>query len=85
MLDTTSVAQAPAAPRKPSKLMADLSAAIRATADAARGEALAKVDADVATVVADIRAGSKEGTVALKKASAEWAERLKARPAQQSQ
>jgi len=57
---------APVAPRKPSKLMVDLSAAIRATADSAREQALTQVDEDVAAVVAGIRAGSKEGEVALK-------------------
>jgi hypothetical protein len=66
MLDTVPATPAPAAPRKPSKLMADLSAAIRATAEAARAEALAKVDADMATVIADIRVSSKEGEAALK-------------------
>ncbi len=71
MLDTTPVTPAPVAPRKPSKLMVDLSAAIRSTAEAARDEALAKVDADVTAVVAEIRAGSKDGEVALKQASDE--------------
>ena len=50
-----SPAPAPAAPRKPSKLMVDLGAAIRATAEAARDQALAQVDADVAQVVEAIR------------------------------
>ncbi len=52
---------APVAPRKPTKLMADLSAAIRATAESARDGALTQVEADVAAVVEQIRAGSKEG------------------------
>jgi hypothetical protein len=69
MLDTTPVTPAPVAPKKPSKLMADLSAAIRATAQAARDEALAKVDADVTSVVAEIRASSKLGEASLKQAS----------------
>ncbi len=60
------VPPAPVAPRRPSKLMADLSAAIRATADAARIEVLADNDADVAAVVAEIRATSKEGEIVLK-------------------
>ena len=54
------------APKKPSKLMTDLSAAIRATAESAREQALTQVDADVAKVVEEIRAGSKEGEDALK-------------------
>jgi hypothetical protein len=57
---------APAAPRKPSKLMVDLGAAIRATAEAARDQALAQVDADVAQVVEAIRNGSREGEDALR-------------------
>ena len=71
MLDQdTAIAPArTAVPRKPSKLMADLSAAIRATAEAAREQALAQVDADVAQVVEAIRSGSKEGEDALRKQS----------------
>jgi hypothetical protein len=61
-----SPAPAPAAPRKPSKLMVDLGAAIRATAEAARGQALAQVDADVAQVVEAIRNGSREGADGLR-------------------
>jgi hypothetical protein len=61
-----SPAPAPAAPRKPSKLMVDLGAAIRATAEAARDQALAQVDADVAQVVEAIRSGSREGEDALR-------------------
>ena len=67
MLDQAAVtAPARTVPKKPSKLMADLAAAIRATAEAAREQALAQVDADVAKVVEEIRAGSKEGESALK-------------------
>jgi hypothetical protein len=57
---------APVAPKKPSKLMADLSAAIRATAEAAREQALTQVDADVVAVVEQIRSGAKEGEDALR-------------------
>src|SRR4029079_16920222 len=67
MLDQVAApATARPAPKKPSKLMADLSAAIRSTAETAREQALAQVDADVAKVVEEIRAGSKEGEDALK-------------------
>src|SRR4029079_12706379 len=67
MLDQVAApATARPAPKKPSKLMADLSAAIRSTAESAREQALAQVDADVAKVVEEIRAGSKEGESALK-------------------
>lgn len=52
---------APVTPKKPTKLMTELSAAIRATAETARDQALTQVDADVAAVVEQIRAGSKEG------------------------
>ena len=61
-----SPAPAPVAPRKPSKLMVDLGAAIRATAEAARDQALAQVDADLAQVVEAIRSGSKEGEAVLR-------------------
>jgi hypothetical protein len=61
-----SPAPAPVAPRKPSKLMVDLGAAIRATAEAARDQALAQVDADLAHVVEAIRSGSKEGEAVLR-------------------
>ena len=71
MIDTAPPAPAPVAPRKPSKLMVDLSAAIRATAEAARDQALTQLDADVAVVVAEIRSGSKEGESALKQRSDE--------------
>ena len=46
--------------------MVDLAAAIRATAEAARDQALAQVDADVAAAVEGIRSGSKEGEDALR-------------------
>lgn len=68
--DVTPAAARPA-PKKPSKLMADLSAAIRATAETAREQALAQVDADVAQVVEAIRSGSKDGETALRAKSDE--------------
>ncbi len=61
MVDAATVPQAPAAPRKPSKLMAELSAAIRATAETARAQALSQLESDVASVVEQIRVGAKEG------------------------
>jgi hypothetical protein len=67
MLDLQpSPAQPATAPRKPSKLMADLSAAIRSTAETARDQALAQVEADAAAVVEAIRAGAKDGEQALR-------------------
>ena len=70
-LDTVD-AQAPATPpKKPSKLMADLTAAIRATAESAREQALAQVDADMKQVVDAIREGSTEGAAALRHQSEE--------------
>ena len=71
-------APAPAAPaRKPTKLMADLTSAIRATAIAARDQALTQVDADVAQVVEAIRSGSKEGEDTLRVRSDEDIARIK--------
>ena len=58
-----------AAPRKPTKLMADLSAAIRATAEAARDQALSQLDADAQQVTEKIREGATEGGAALRKRS----------------
>lgn len=64
------VPSAPAvAPRKPTKLMADLSAAIRATAEAARDQAVQQLDADARQVTEKIREGATEGGVALRKRS----------------
>ncbi len=68
---------APVAPRKPTKLMTELSAAIRATAETARDQALTQVDADVAAVVEQIRAGSKEGEDLLRVRSDEDIARIK--------
>jgi hypothetical protein len=59
------------APRKPSRLMVELSAAIRSTAESAREQALAQVDADVAQVVEAIRGGSKDGETAIRAKSDE--------------
>ena len=53
-------------PRSRRSFMADLTTAIRATAEAAREQSLAQVDADVAAVVAQIRTGSKDGEGALR-------------------
>ena len=58
-----------AAPRKPTKLMADLSAAIRATAEAARDQALQQLDADASQVTEKIREGATEGGATLRKRS----------------
>ena len=60
---------APAAARKPSKLMADLSAAILATAAAARDQALEQLDADAKQVTESIREGAIEGGTTLRKRS----------------
>src|SRR5262245_14152225 len=69
--DTATAPARTTVPKKPSKLMADLSAAIRATADSAREQSLAQMDADVMQVVEAIRSGSKEGEDALRKQSDE--------------
>ncbi len=56
----------PHAARKPTQLMTDLAAAIRATTESARGQALAAVDADATRVTEAIRAGSTEGAQAIR-------------------
>ena len=61
--------QRAAPPRKPTKLMADLAAAIRATAEAARDQQLGQLDADAQGIVERIRAQSEEGSVALRRKS----------------
>ena len=72
MVDQQSAPGSPAAPpRKPSKLMADLSAAIRSTAEAARDQALSQVDADVRQVVETIREASTQGATELRQQSDE--------------
>ncbi len=72
MPDTNLVTSAPAVtPRKPSKLMSDLSAAIRATAEAARDQLLAQAEADARQAKETIREQSAEGAVALRQRSDE--------------
>jgi hypothetical protein len=71
MIELAPTPPAPVAPKKPSKLMADLSAAIRATAESARDAALVQVDTDVAAVIEAIRVGSKEGEDTLRTRSEE--------------
>ncbi len=58
-----------AAPRKPSKLMADLSAAILATAASARDSALLQLDADARQITEAIRESATEGGATLRKRS----------------
>ena len=62
---------APMAPRKPTKLMADLATAIRATTEAARDHALAAVEVEATDVTGAIRAASTEGVEALRRRSDE--------------
>jgi len=62
---------APVAPRKPTKLMADLATAIRATTEAARDHALAAVEVEATDVTGAIRAASSEGAEALRRRSDE--------------
>src|SRR5262245_12661625 len=69
MVETATPSPAPATPKKPSKLMADLSAAIRATAEQARDQALQQLDADARQVTDTIRERSTEGAVTLRKRS----------------
>ena len=68
---TMTTEQPVAAPKKPSKLMADLAAAIRATTEAARDQRLAQVEAEANSVVEMIRAQSDEGAVGLRRKSDE--------------
>ena len=66
----TAVAPAPAAaPKKSSRMMVDLSAAIRATADTAQAQTLEQVHADSAQVVEAIRSSSTDGVTTLKQQS----------------
>jgi len=58
-----------AQPRKHTKLMADLAAAILATTEAARDQRLTQVDADATAVTDMIRAQSTEGAAALRRRS----------------
>src|ERR1044072_2886930 len=66
MVEMEAPAAPAAAPKKPSKLMADLSAAIRATAAAARDQALQQLDADARQVTESIREGATEGASTLR-------------------
>ncbi len=68
MVDTVSVAepQISAPPKKPSKLIADLAAAMRTTAESAREQAVSQLEADARQVVEQIRSGSIEGAAALR-------------------
>jgi len=70
MIDVAPTAPA-TAPRKPSKLMIDLSTAIRATAEAAQAQTLEQVATDSQQVVEAIRASSTDGAAALKTQSDE--------------
>ncbi|HEY5629895.1 MAG TPA: hypothetical protein VIR16_10325 [Candidatus Limnocylindrales bacterium] len=64
--------QPPAAPpKKPTKLMADLAAAIRATTEAARDQRLGQLETEATGIVEMIRAQSDEGAVALRRRSDE--------------
>jgi hypothetical protein len=60
---------APRVARKPTKLMADLATAIRATTEAARDQALAWAAADAAQVTEAIRAAATEGALAIRRQS----------------
>jgi hypothetical protein len=73
MVDTVSAATSAreAAPRKPSKLMADLAAAMRSTAETAREQALSQLEADAGRVVETVRARSTEGAAELRQRSDE--------------
>ena len=62
-------APAPQVARKPTKLMADLTAAILATTETARDQALATVDADSTQVTEAIRAASTGGAEAIRRRS----------------
>ncbi len=53
--------------RKPSRLMADLTAAILATTEAARDRALATIEADATQVTEAIRAASMDGAEAIRR------------------
>lgn len=64
-------APAPVMTRKPTKLMADLAAAILATTEAARDRALTTLDVEATQVVESIRAASTEGAAAIRRKSDE--------------
>ena len=67
MVDTVSVTapKLAVAPKKPSKLIADLAAAMRTTAESAREQSVSQLEADATKVVEQIRAGATEGAAAL--------------------
>ena len=67
MVDTVSVTtpKLTGAPKKPSKLIADLAAAMRTTAESAREQSVSQLEADARQVVEQIRAGATEGAAAL--------------------
>ena len=60
---------APHVARKPTKLMADLATAIRATTESARDQALAWAEADAAQVTEAIRAAATDGALAIRRQS----------------
>jgi hypothetical protein len=68
---TMTTEQPVVAPRKASKLMADLAAAILATTEAARDQRLSQLEAEASGVVGMIRAQSEEGAVGLRRKSDE--------------
>ncbi len=81
-----------AAPRKPTKLMADLATAIRATTEAARDQRLSQLDVEANGIIEVIRAQSDEGAVGLRRKSDEdvasirdWAKAEIARIKEQSE
>ncbi len=65
--EVATLAPLPLVSRKPSRLMADLAAAILATTEAARDRALAAVDADATQVTEAIRAASMDGAEAIRR------------------
>jgi hypothetical protein len=68
---TMTTEQPVVAPKKPSKLMADLAAAIRATTESARDQRLAQLEAEANGIVEVIRSQSDEGAVGLRRKSDE--------------
>ena len=64
---TTPAPAATQAPRKPSRLITELAAAMRMTAETAREQALSQVQADAAQVVETIRTRSTEGVAELRR------------------
>jgi len=68
---TVTTEQPVVAPKKPSKLMADLATAIRATTESARDQRLAQLDAEAKGIVEVIRSQSDEGAVGLRRKSDE--------------